>query len=240
MLVSFFIEIDADGNPRYKDEFIKDIERSKKNGGWVVAPKEYSVLVEEAGKVFYEIPENIVEHLSKPLEHKCDRDILLLIQRNYELEDWLGNLLNELGNVEVMKAYGEYVSLIKVANQKNIEMYCEVGKKDGDIETGMQKVIASTQHQIQVYEEENKSLKENVHGLKEYITSTEKYVKELQIHATNLDNELKYYKSCDKDNVELLRKERDRYYKLYKENLEKLNETETAYLELKEKQNKHR
>lgn len=241
MVISFFVEIDTNGNPKYKDEFLKAVEQSKKYGGWVVASKEYGILLKkETENVFYEIPDDIIEQLSRSLEHKYDRDALLLIQRNSALEEWMGDLLERLQAVEAIRAYGEYVSLVRTANQRNIEMYCEVTKKSRYMENRIQQAGESIQQQIQAYQEENSSLKENVQGLKEYIASTENYVKELQIHATNLDNELKYYKSCDKDNVEQLRKDRDMYYKLYKDDLEKMNQLEITCLELKEKQYKHR
>lgn len=241
MFVSFFMEIDVNGNAKYVKEFNDAIGRAKDGEGYVLASKEYyDLLVEKDKEYCIVIPEDVLEKISENLVQKCDRDILLLIKRESALEEWIQRVISEKENITEIKAYGAYVSLIEVAKCLDVEMYSEVSKKSTSINDNIRRMTELFQEQEERYQKENESLQENVKGLKEYITSTENYVKELQIHATKLDDELKIYRSEDKDSIEYLEKEREKYLNLYKENLKKMNEIETAYLDLKEKQSKHR
>lgn len=241
MFVSFFMETDINNDVKYGKEFRDVIARAKAGEGYVVASKEYYQLLSEKDKSYCTvIPEEVMEKVSENLAQKSDRDILLLIKREYALEEWLQKVICEKENVTEIKAYGAYVSLIEVANCLNVEIYSEVSKKSIDVNNNIKRMTVMLWEQEERYQKENESLRENVKGLREYITSTENYVKELQIHATKLDDELKIYKSEDRESIEHLEKERDKYLSLYKENVQKMNELETAYLDLKEKQKRHR
>lgn len=241
MFVSFFMEIDINNDVKYGKEFKDVIARVKSGEGYVIASTEYYELLKEKDRDYCTvIPEEIVGKISENLARKSDRDILLLIKREYALEEWLQKMIFAKENITEIKAYGAYVSLIEVANRLGVEIYSEISNKSTEVNSNLKRVMDMFQEQEERYQKENESLKENVKGLKEYITSTENYVKELQIHATKLDDELKLYRSGDSKSFEYLEKERDKYLNLYKENLQKMNEIETAYLDLKEKQSKHR
>ncbi len=244
MYISVFIEIDANRECKYKEEFMQAVKECRTSGGNVIASKEYVALLEQAESVVWEIPEEVMADICVNLENDWDREYLLVIQRNQKLEQWLQKCLenNKVENGFIL-CYKEYISVGKVAQKNNMEAYCQYNDGDNEVQNGMQQMVTSMQRQMEVAEKKEKELLEQIDGLKEYIASTENYLKELQKHATNLDNQLQEYKAFYEENsggIERLQEERQKYLELYKENLEELNEIRTNYLTLQEQVGHHK
>ena len=117
MYISFFIEIDANRECKYKEEFIHAVEECRTTGGHVIASKEYVMLLEQEESVVWEIPEEVMTDISANLENDWDREYLLVIQRNQKLEQWFQKCLEEHEvKTGFILCYKEYISVGKVAH----------------------------------------------------------------------------------------------------------------------------
>lgn len=244
MYISFFIEVDANKEGKYKEEFLHAVEEHRNSGGYVIASPEYtSILEEKPEETVWEIPAEIMENISANLENSWEREALLVIQRNHSLEQWLNERFSEISQVpEAILCHGEYISVCEAAEKAGIKTYCRYSVRNAAAQSGIHNTISSMQRQMEYAEKEKEELQKNLDGLQEYITSTENYMKELQKHATNLDNQLQEYKAFydeNAGNIERLQQEKQNYLKLYKENLEKLNKVQIEYLDLQQRMGKH-
>lgn len=238
MYISFFIEIDANKEAKYKEQFLETVNESRQSEKCVIASSEYSALLEGDQKgIVWEIPEEVMEDVSRNLENKWERDALLVIQRNEKLEQWVSECLKDSGqSVEAIMCYGEYVSIAEIARDMQIKAYYEYSMQQNEAQNGVQKMVTYMQQRVVATETADKELKE-------YIASTENYLKNLQEHATNLDNQLQKYKTFYDENsgtIEYMQKENENYINMYKEILEELNVVRTENLDLKERYEKHK
>ena len=84
-------------------------------------------------------------------------------------------------------------------------------------------------------------MNESYYSLREYTTSTENYMKNLQVHATELDNELQTVTAENEqlkaqvEEIEQMRKENKTTLELYQGVLKELDERKVEVLELKSK-----
>ena len=112
-----------------------------------------------------------------------------------------------------------------------------------------QKLVSELKRQIEILQTELKQKEVTTLSLSENLNSSSHYIENLQKHATNLDNELKKYKSFYNEHNETIQfaeervnhaeAEIQRYMELYKNVLSELDERKIELLELKSKIKKH-
>ena len=171
---------------------------------------------------------------------------MLVIQRNEKFENWLLKLLgDDAAGVESILANGTYGSIKHVAEEKHIAFYVEQSRNNvqsgEDKSSYYQNKVELLENNLSVLNERYKNVNESYYSLREYTTSTENYMKNLQVHATELDNELQTVTAENEqlkaqvEEIEQMRKENKTTLELYQGVLKELDERKVEVLELKSK-----
>ena len=248
MYIAVFLEITDGKEPKYFEAFEKRCRMAMDSENPVIASAEYVEKLSNgySDSVIWEIPKEIMEKVDSSVENITDREILLQIQRNLELENWLKNKITNFENqdlVEGILVNSLYYSLKVAAADMGIDIFAASGKNSvsdsTDKDEFYQGKIELLENNLSVTEERYKNLQEAHYNLREYINSTENYMKNLQEHATKLDNSLKEAIAA-RDDAEYRAKELDRIKEenqvtldLYKKVLKELDERKVEVLELK-------
>ena len=171
---------------------------------------------------------------------------MLVIQRNEKFENWLLELFGEdAAGAESILANGTYGSIKHVAEEKHIAFYVEQSRNNvqsgEDKSSYYQNKVELLENNLSVLNERYKNVNESYYSLREYTTSTENYMKNLQVHATELDNELQAVTAENEQlkaqvkEIEQMRKENKTTLELYQGVLKELDERKVEVLELKSK-----
>lgn len=248
MQIAVFLEIDKDHAPKYMDAFETRCRQAVKEQAWVIASKEYADKLpeEEKGDYLKVIPEDILKEVDENVEQAADRATLLVIQRNEKFENWLLELFgDDAADAESILANGTYGSIKHVAEEKHIAFYVEQSRNNvqrgEDKSSYYQNKVELLENNLSVLNERYKNVNESYYSLREYTTSTENYMKNLQVHATELDNELQAVTAENEqlkaqvEEIEQMRKENKTTLELYQGVLKELDERKVEVLELKSK-----
>lgn len=243
-----YVEIDDNGNPVYKDEFLNTCAQNCT----ILASKEYVNLLEKPNPNVVEIPEDVMEEYDRNLDSRGKRQIMMEINDNSLMENWLSYVFrdnNERISGIVIK--NEYASVLKVAqvNQKAALVDKNSDDNGADSEKKYRMIIDDLNHRVEVLQMDLKQREEAIETLRNSLNSSNNYIENLQKHATNLDNDLKKYKQFYDENSETIQFaeekvtraecEIQKYVELYKNILKELDEKKTELLEMKKKTEKH-
>ncbi len=251
--IRIYIEVGNDGTPIYADEFAAN---AKKTENMLIASKEYVDLLENIEKDnVLEIPSDIMQLYDKNLQNKSGRYIMMKIYNNDSLKNWLKEKVSLIdGEIQGIYMRGEYSSIIMAARELNILVYIKNEVKplyeSTDQERNYQLIVDTLERKIQYLESLVEQNSATIESLKASIVSNNNYIHNLQIHATNLDNDLKKYKEFYDVNHEVLESaehrikyaedEVERYVGMYKKILDELDGLKIEKLELQEKMGKRR
>ncbi|MCI6783755.1 MAG: hypothetical protein MR594_09035 [Lachnospiraceae bacterium] len=244
--IRVYTEIENDGTPVYADEFV---ENAKKTENILLVSKEYTELVQEELENVVKIPDDIIAVYDKNLMDKGSRHIIMKIYENSMLEDWLKEELDDIDD-EIIGLFmrDEYCSVLSAAWEKNINTYVQNEKNqfnEFEDEKRYKLIIDSLEKRNEYLESIAKQNEATIESMKAAIESNNNYIHNLQIHATNLDNDLKKYKSFYEEysdvienftsRIEYSEKKINSYVDLYRNLLDELDELKTENLELKQK-----
>ena len=241
-------EIDDSGIPIYRDEFL---EKSKQNCT-ILTTSEYATFLEYENKNVVVVPDEIMQDYDKNLDAKGKRFVMMEVYRNEKFENWLSFVFKENNErVEGIVIKYAYASVIHVATENRKSVLVEQNRKEMSMnsEEEYQKLVSELKRQIEILQTELKQKEVTTLSLSENLNSSSHYIENLQKHATNLDNELKKYKSFYNEHNETIQfaeervnhaeAEIQRYMELYKNVLSELDERKIELLELKSKIKKH-
>ena len=226
MYISLFVEIDDCKKPLYYEEY----KRTYEGGGVVMATREYVEDACDADRVWV-IPDEIIKVVDDFIEKPENRAELLQIKRCVQLEEWMEEKIGH-GNkyIEGIISNKNYISVQEVANTMKIEWLVQMGSRyTTQAKNNSEYLISELKTQLLEMENAKKSLEG-------YIRSTENYMRELQIHATKLDEEVKKYKTFydtheeNSDYVKQIREQNEKYAEKYKELILELDKLKTEKL----------
>ena len=246
--IRIYIEIGDDNNPIYANEFL---ENAKNDQNILIASKEYVSLLEKISmENVYEIPEDIMLKYDKDLQTRSSRYIMMKIYNNDQLKDWIAEKISVIhDNINGVYMRGEYSSIIMAARECQTAVFIQNEVKplynEADKERNYQLIVDSLERRIQYLDTLVKQNNETIESMKASIESNNNYINNLQIHATNLDNDLRKYKQFYEENHEIIENveyrvkhaedESVRYITLYKNLLSELDKLKTEKLELEQK-----
>lgn len=243
-----YVEIDDNGNPVYKDEFLNTCTQNCT----ILASKEYVNLLEKPNPNVVEIPEDVMEEYDGNLDSRGKRQIMMEINDNSLMENWLSYVFKDNNDrISGIIIKNEYASVLKVAyaNQKAALVDKNSDDNGADSEKKYRMIIDDLNHRVEVLQMDLKQREEAIESLRNSLNSSNSYIDNLQKHATNLDNDLKKYKQFYDENSETIQFaeekvnrsecEIQKYVELYKNILEELDEKKTELLELRKKTEKH-
>lgn len=245
--IRIYIEVGNDGTPIYADEFVAN---AKKTENVLIASKEYVDLLEDIEKDnVLEIPSDIMQLYDKNLLNIGSRHITMKIYENNVLDEWIQKEIKAIDD-EVMGVYmrGEYCSILSAAWKIHVAAYVQNENRKYDEQDNEKKyklMIDSLEKRNEYLDSIVKQNEKTIESMKAAIESNNNYIHNLQIHATNLDNNLKKYKAFYDENadtvenyadrIQYAEKEINHYVDLYKNLLDELDELKTENLEMKQK-----
>lgn len=237
MYIPIYLEIDDDKNPIYKEDFLKDISKIS-DDSIIITTTEYAKILENTDNIRI-IPEEIMSKIDSLNVKVGSRGILLELQKNDELREWLYKTINaEFSSIEGFIINGMYSFVYEVANLL-----------DKKIVFSAEKLICEKER-LDVYtanlEKQNNKvseLEDKVIEMQKQIDEKNENLQRLQQKITDLSTEL-FKNNAEKqyidEQMELNEQRMDKSEKqkvlladLYASVLKELNETKTELLNLK-------
>lgn len=238
MYVSVYLEIDENGRPVF-GERLKDTLQSAE--ARVICSPEYEDLVEDSNKNQVEIiPMDLLTIKEGNLAKKKDRSFLLQILDINGLTEWFDNYF-ELNQVDFVLTEENYISLEKVLKDRNIPSYIHSNSDGNNAVSFLRTELEQAEQQVADMQKQIVTNGETIKSLREGWNSSEAYLKNLQEHATNLDNELKKYKDWfykgedGQKKIEEYEKKYEQITALYKGVVDEMDQLKIENLNLKKK-----
>lgn len=225
MNIYFACEVDENNKPIYIDLIKAFMHSNKSECAYIVSTEYYSEL--ESKENVRVLPENVINEMENNLENSSKRGIMLSVCRMPALEEYISGVVKDFSDGCVyLYTNGRYYSFSVLEEQEKFINYALVsGISDGDSNnTYYKKKIKELNERIEELKLQFFYKEQHVLSLTECLDSTANYLHELELHATNLDNELKKYDMDEiMDRMKKLEFDREKYLKLYTESINKIN-----------------
>ena len=243
MYISLFLEINDAKEALYRKEFEK--KKNNTDDVCLVSP-EYSDKEEEKVTV---IPKDILQEIDNTIQNPAFRDVVLKIERFEALEQWFEQQLQSGQKIDGVMAYGLYYSLLLVCKKYDVPIYIvgneaqEYSHDWGEVRLRNQYVELS--EELKLMTEQKTLIEQERNLLKEYKESTDKHVNELQAKISLLTTQMQQYRESNdhfnderkalEEEMQRLRENNQLYIQMYKDELEKVNESKTRILQLEQR-----
>ncbi len=235
MYIPIYLEIDDDKNPIYKAAFLKDIEKLYGNKV-IIATSEYVELVENLDKLVV-IPDDIINKIDSLNVNAGSRGMLLELQKNDELRDWLkssikvedtdGFIVNGLYNFVYQASKDLDVNIVFSAD-KLLSEKIRLDEYATNLESKNAKVSELEEKTVEMQRQID-AKNENLQRLQQKITdlSTELFKNNAEKQYIDEQMELNEQRMDKSEKQKVLLSD------LYASVLKELNETKTELLNLK-------
>lgn len=245
MYISLFLETNEEKKAIYLQEFEK-----KKNQAedMCVVSSEYAA---EANRNLLIIPEGILNEIDEEIKNPAFRDVILKVKRFQALEDWVDECLTKHDNIDGILSYGLYYSFLIIAKKHEIPIYI-VGNEAYEYshnwgEERLRNQYVDLREQLNLMTQQKETIERELKLLKEYKESDDRHMNELQAKIALLTTQLQRYQERDdgfederkelEKELEKVRENNSLYIKMYKDELEKVNESKIKILQLEKKIN---
>lgn len=247
MYISLFLETSDTKEALYQKEFKKKRNQTK---DICVVSSEYCTQESENLVV---IPERILGEIDEQIKSPAYRDVILKVKRFETFETWLEELVETKEKIDGILSYGLYYSVLILCKKYDIPIYI-VGNEVYEYshnwgEERLRNQYVDLKEQLELMKQQKETIERELDLLKEYKESSDKHLNELQAKISLLTVQLQQYRERGEgfdderkeleEEIEKLRESNCLYIKMYKDELEKVNENKIRILQL-EKDMKHK